>query len=194
MEITGFWGEKWVRFEHEYFKPDDHFEVSNYGRIKRLNPKNNEWELIKTYNGKKDGTDYDFFCLTRYVNKIKKRVSKPVHRLVAENFCTQAADTHKFVIHKNFVKTNNYYKNLEWATQEELTAHNQSNPKVLQGREKNKGRTPNAKLTETEVIRIKKRLKRGKRRLYKIAEEFGITHTQLNRIRSGENWGHIKID
>jgi len=38
------------------------------------------------------------------------------------------------------------------------------------------------------------KLKRGKTKLYKIAKEFGITHTQLNRIRSGENWGHIKID
>jgi hypothetical protein len=27
-----------------------------------------------------------------------------------------------------------------------------------------------------------------------IAKQFGITHTQLNRIRSGENWGYVKID
>ncbi len=27
-----------------------------------------------------------------------------------------------------------------------------------------------------------------------IAKEFGITHTQLNRIRSGENWGHVKVE
>lgn len=194
MEISDFWGEQWARFEHEYFKPEDHYEVSNYGRVKRKNPKTESWELVRAYNGKKDGTDYDFFCLTRYVNKKKKRVSKPIHRLVAEFFCEQPSPEHKFVIHLNYVKTNNHYKNLAWATQKELTEHNQANPKVLEGREKNKGKTPNAKLTETEVIRIKKRLKRGKRRLYKIAEEFGITHTQLNRIRSGENWGHISVD
>ena len=27
-----------------------------------------------------------------------------------------------------------------------------------------------------------------------IAKRFGISHTQLNRIRSGENWGHVKAD
>jgi hypothetical protein len=27
-----------------------------------------------------------------------------------------------------------------------------------------------------------------------IAKQFGITHTQLNRIRSGENWGYVTID
>lgn len=194
MENKNFWGETWKRFHLDDFKENDHYEVSNYGRIRRINPRTNEYEPIKAYNGKKDGTDYDFFCVTRYIDKKKKRLSRPVHRLVAMNFCEQPSEKHKFVIHKNFVKTNNYYKNLQWVTQKELTNHNQSNPAVLAGREKNKGKTPNAKLTETEVIRIKKRLKRGKRRLYKIAEEFGITHTQLNRIRNGENWGHIKVD
>jgi len=37
-------------------------------------------------------------------------------------------------------------------------------------------------------------VRRGKNPLYKIAREFGITHTQLNRIRKGENWGHVTID
>ena len=45
-----------------------------------------------------------------------------------------------------------------------------------------------------EVIRLKKKLKRSNNPLYKIAKEFGITHTQLNRIRKGENWGHIEVD
>ena len=59
---------------------------------------------------------------------------------------------------------------------------------------KRKGEVTNAKLTETQVIRLKKKLIRGKNPLYKIAKEFGITHTQLNRIRRGENWGHVKVE
>ena len=27
-----------------------------------------------------------------------------------------------------------------------------------------------------------------------IAKQFGITHTQLNRIRSGENWGYVVVE
>ncbi len=41
---------------------------------------------------------------------------------------------------------------------------------------------------------IKKLLKNEKNRLKMIAKQFGITHTQLNRIRSGENWKHVTID
>ena len=26
-----------------------------------------------------------------------------------------------------------------------------------------------------------------------IAKQFGITHTQLNRIRTGEDWGHVEV-
>ena len=53
----------------------------------------------------------------------------------------------------------------------------------------------NAKLDETKVKLIKKILQRdNKTRLKMIAKRFGISHTQLNRIRSGENWGHVTID
>jgi len=33
-----------------------------------------------------------------------------------------------------------------------------------------------------------------KTRLKTIAKQFGITHTQLNRIRSGENWKNVTIE
>jgi DNA-binding Xre family transcriptional regulator len=41
---------------------------------------------------------------------------------------------------------------------------------------------------------IKKMLKNEKTRFSQIARQFGITHTQLNRIRKGQNWGHVTID
>ena len=51
------------------------------------------------------------------------------------------------------------------------------------------------KLTSTQVIRIKKMLQRpdNKTRLVMIAKQFNITTQQLYRIRTGENWGHIKV-
>jgi hypothetical protein len=42
---------------------------------------------------------------------------------------------------------------------------------------------------------IKKMLQSENRtRLRVIAKRFGISHTQLNRIRSGENWGSVQPD
>ncbi|HEY1055094.1 MAG TPA: hypothetical protein VGE24_08170, partial [Emticicia sp.] len=54
--------------------------------------------------------------------------------------------------------------------------------------------TKNYKLTETKVRMIKKMLQNENTRLKMIAKQFGITHTQLNRIRSGENWGYLKTE
>jgi hypothetical protein len=93
-----------------------------------------------------------------------------------------------FVVHLDYNKENNHVKNLKWVDRVELVAHQYKNPGYQ------KGMVRYSKLSETDVIRLKKKLKRGKNPLYKIAKEFGITHTQLNRIRRGENWGHITID
>lgn len=53
----------------------------------------------------------------------------------------------------------------------------------------------NCKFTETEVIRLKRILHDPKRKTrYKIiARQLGVTEMQLHRIKTGENWGHIKI-
>jgi predicted transcriptional regulator len=57
-----------------------------------------------------------------------------------------------------------------------------------------KKRVTGYKLTESDVKVIKKMLKNEKTRFSQIARQFGITHTQLNRIRKGQNWGHVTID
>ncbi|MCK5908181.1 MAG: HNH endonuclease, partial [Flavobacteriales bacterium] len=90
-------------------------------------------------------------------------------------------------------KTNNKHGNLKWASKTEKEEHHKTNPAYLNY--DRRGIIRNAKLTETEVIRLKKFLKRNPNtRLKVIAKQYGITHTQLNRIKNGVNWGHIKID
>jgi DNA-binding Xre family transcriptional regulator len=37
-------------------------------------------------------------------------------------------------------------------------------------------------------------LDRKKVKLKIIAKQFGISHTQLNRIKNGENWADVKAD
>lgn len=48
------------------------------------------------------------------------------------------------------------------------------------------------KLNSTQVIHIKLLLKR-ERPLKQIAKQFDISEMQVWRIKSGENWSHIKI-
>lgn len=187
MTTNTLWNEEWKPIKFSGINEEEIYQVSNYGRIRIFKPALNDWKILKSANVK----GYRYFTFKSNIDW-KHKVSKPVHRLVAELFCEQPSPEHKFVIHLNYVKDNNFFKNLKWVSQEELTSHNIKNPNVVNSRRK--GVITNAKLTETEVIRLKLKLKRGKNKLYKIAKEFGITHTQLNRIRSGENWGHVKVE
>ena len=96
------------------------------------------------------------------------------------------------MIHLDFDKQNNRVENLKCVTKDEMVEHNRLNPAVIN--RKIPLRNSNYKLSEPKVRIIKKLLKNDKSRLKTIAKQFGITHTQLNRIRSGENWKNVKID
>jgi DNA-binding Xre family transcriptional regulator len=187
MEKSTFWNEKWKPVVDELIHEDEKYEVSNFGRIRRFKKEINDWIVLKSQNV----NGYKYFTFKSKIDWKHKR-TKIVHKLVAEAFCERPSDKYTFVIHIDYYKENNKADNLKWVTRELLKEHHKGNPnyKNIQ----RKGRITNAKLTESEVIRLKKKLKRGKNKLYKLAKEFGITHTQLNRIRSGENWGHVKID
>ncbi len=175
-----FINEKWKEIDFETNLPHDKYEISNYGRVKSY--------AIDKENGRllKGGNVNGYQSITV---RFGKRISRQyyIHRLVAETFLPKTRPDCHFVVHLDYDKQNNSVFNLQWVTEEELNTHNNANPNVL------KKRTTGYKLTESDVRVIKRLLKSRKTRLSMIAKQFGITHTQLNRIRSGENWGHVKV-
>lgn len=173
--------EEWKPLQIEGMAENEKYDISNYGRIKSYKVNKTEGAIIK-------GSTLKGYKILNIKLENGKRTTKYVHKLVAEAFIQKDNDLQQYVIHLDFDKNNNHIDNLKWVTQETMYAHQKINPNYKRG-------TINyAKLTETDVIRLKKKLKRGKNKLYKLAKEFGITHTQLNRIRKGENWGHVKVD
>lgn len=191
MYENTYWDEQWKSVYFEGIHPEEKYEISNYGRIKRFDTKLNEWKINKPANV----NGYAYFSFrTAPAEGSRNRITKSLHRLVAELFLEKPNQDSDNVIHLDFNKWNNQLDNLKWATKKEMFEHSRKSPKTKIAIEKRKGEITNSKLTETDVMRLKKKLKRGKNPLYKIAKEFGITHTQLNRIRRGENWGHVKID
>ncbi|MBL0105636.1 MAG: hypothetical protein IPP51_18735 [Bacteroidetes bacterium] len=96
------------------------------------------------------------------------------------------------MIHQDYNKLNNKAKNLRWATKEEMEKHQQGSPGVKSYRERT--RAKGHKLTAAKVRQIKQMITaKDRRRLMKdIAAHFGISEMQLYRIKSGENWGHVK--
>lgn len=189
MSFINLQDEEWRAIVFDGIKEAARYEISNYGRVRRWNPKVDQWDLKRNYIG--NGYYYQSFVASKSYKR--STITKSIHRLVAEAFLEKQSEYHNYVIHVDHDLLNNHVDNLRWLTQRELTLHNQSNPKVIEARKNKKRKVTNSKLTETQVIRLKKRLKYSNNPLYKIAREFGITHTQLNRIRKGENWGHVQI-
>lgn len=116
-----------------------------------------------------------------------------VHREVAKLFSTKKSPKHKYVIHLNHKKDDNNYKNLKWATIEEVSTHQQTSPKKIAYKKRQASRTKGLKLSLSQVKAIKDAVLNPKRKLtYKqMAEKYGVSEMTLYRIKSGENWSNI---
>ena len=179
-----YWNEKWMPLVVEGVENTNRYQISNYGRIKCFSQKLNSWKMLK-------GTLIKGYRALMIKLDNGKSATKYIHKMVAETFLRKKNIEQQFVLHINFDKTNNFFENLKWASAEEVGEHHKQNPK------RQKRAVTNSKLNETKVKLIKRilaRNKEGKTRLKMIAKQFGITHTQLNRIRSGENWGYVMPD
>lgn len=176
--------EKWkvINFSKGIFRCD--YAVSDKGRLVSYTTSIKDGNLLKgtlmggypTLKLKPEGRNMTLF----------------LHRLVAEAFLPKKSARHEYVIHLNYNKEDNNVKNLRWATKEEMEKHQQNSPAVLAYRSMN--RKKGHKLTDVAVKRIKQMITDKKRvkTMKQIADQFNISEMQLYRIKSGENWAHVK--
>jgi len=179
--IRNYFKEEWLPLifdKSDGINPEEKFKISNYGRILRI--RDDKETLFDPY------TMHGYFYFK--VKKVEKGKFKTyyVHKLVAQHFLEQDKGTS--VIHKDYNKKNNKIENLQWVTKKGQLVHQHKNPNYKTP----KGFTK-AKLTENDVRRLKKMLNNPNRRtrLKIIARQFGVSEMQLQRIKTGENWGHI---
>jgi len=190
----------------QFYRGEEFREIKVDTSLKYRYAISNQGRLISFSENFKDGNELrggmvEGYRIFKYsLRRDGKRKSKHFfyYRLVAEYFIPKTDTDKNFVLHLDFDKVNDRVENLKWANQAELTAHHSVNPSVILGKIKTLEHNIKAdgrKLTSTQVIRIKKMLQReeSKTRLTIIAKQFNITTQQLYRIRTGENWGHIKI-
>ncbi len=119
-------------------------------------------------------------------------------KLIAEFFVPKTAENQTFVLHLDRKRDNDDYRNLKWATREEMIDFSNKSPSVINARKKLIEHNLNAngrKLTVTKVMLIKKILSKSEQttRLKMIAKQFGVSEMQIRRIKSGENWSQVKV-
>lgn len=182
--IRNFWDEEWkdIQFD-EKISEKTKFRISNYGRVIKYTK---DKQILKksTYtNG------YETISLRQKFNN--KTTNRYVHKIVAQHFLEKENEEQVYVIHLNYDKKDNTVSNLKWATKREKELHQFNNPTweaVVKKRSRNSG-----KLTEGKVKIIKRQLKNNRTRITMIAKRFGVSDMQIHRIKSGENWSHVKI-
>jgi predicted DNA binding CopG/RHH family protein len=117
-----------------------------------------------------------------------------IHREIARLFVKRPGTTQKYVIHKNHNKLDNNFKNLKWATLEEMINHQQDSPAKMAYKKKQANKTVGLKLTASQVKQIKNTLNDKKRKLTikQIADKYRVSEMTMYRIKSGENWARIR--
>lgn len=170
------------------------YAISNFGRLISFTDKFEDGRILK-------GSLTEGYRMFRYKIRQPDKIAykhKFFYKLVAEYFLEKSSDDQTYVLHLDHNLKNDFVNNLKWATREEMLQHQKTSPKVQKARKKliehNKNRDGH-KLTTTKVMLIKKQLANPKRRtrMKMIAKQFGISEMQLYRIKTGENWGHVKI-
>jgi len=174
--------EKWELVKFKRVKNNKRYYVSQFGRVKSIDKTSKREILIK---GAKDGRGYFRFG-TRTAEGIE---TKFIHKEVARAFIKQGRKKKPYVIHKDFDKTNNKYRNLKWADRSDLEKYLKEKWDHTGYVRKQGGQS---KLTEAKVAMIKKYLLKDKWTKTRIAKKYGISSTQIKRIERGENWGHVK--
>ncbi len=191
--------EKIRLFPFEYFKPIEvhpslklNYALSNKGRLVSYTTDILEGNIVKgsQING------YKIFRYKIYENGKTINKHKMFSKMIAEHFLPEPTENQRFVLHKNFDKTNNSVENLFWATSKECVAHGLKSPLYAesQARIAASEKPSNAKLTVAKVKIIKRMLaSKNLTRQKMIAKQFGVTATQIKRIQRGENWAKVTI-
>lgn len=113
-----------------------------------------------------------------------------LHRAIAEVFIPNP-ECKPEINHKDGDRANNAINNLEWCTRQENMAHAFDTGLVPPSAIGPGEDGPAAKLTNTNVATIKKRLQSGDRQI-DIANDYGVTKGTIGHIAYGRTWAHIE--
>ena len=162
-------------------RTNGYYEVSNLGRVRswvRKNGRTGKRKKPNYLNPPSNSRGY------KYVDIFGKQIS--IHRLVAIHFVDNPKK-YNTVNHENGIKNDNRARNLEWGTIQYNISHACKNG--LRG-DLRGSKNGMAKLTEPDVIIIKRMIKTGFTD-EDIANKFGMGKKSINNIRNKKSWTHV---
>ena len=116
----------------------------------------------------------------------KKKKTHTIHSLLAEAFIPKV-DGKKRINHINGDKTDNSIKNLEWCTQKENMEHARNTGLLTAYGENSRF----SKLTEPEVLEIRRLFDESGYNHQEIADIFDISRENVGVIVRRQSWTHI---
>jgi len=180
---------KYIRVSERWQKINNfaNYAISDHGRIMRIAESEGTSKAM-TYPGKilKGFKGSRGYLIIR-LHKNGKLYRKNIHRLVAHAFLGKCP-LGKEVNHKNGNKIDNYIENLEYVTHKEnqRKAAKLGLYKGLRG-----SQSPTAKLTEQDILEIRKLGKRNPS--YKeIAKKFSVSKSAIASIILKKNWAWLE--
>ena len=180
-------GETWKKITFSGYKQHRYqYAISNQGRLASFKKDiNKDGKLL---SGSMT-TGYRTLNLHRPDNK----GTLYIHREIARIFLKKKSPKHKYVIHLNHNKLDNQFKNLRWATLEQMILHQQTSPAKIAYKVRQANRKVGLKLNATQVKKIKSILHNSNRNITikQLAGRYAVSEMTLYRIKSGENWGRI---
>lgn len=181
-EDNGFIFKNTVWFKHELYLG---YLFSQEGNILSLH---GSAPIVKKKTLRSDG----YHCVTLYYYKDGKscRTTPLVHRLIGHVFLEKKYNKIE-INHKDGNKTNNDITNLEWVTTKENSFHCHNVLKRKMPYVKGSGHI-NSKLTEKNVIEIKKMLLNKEMKQYQIGDIFGVSFQNISCIKRGKTWNHVR--
>ncbi len=184
-------GERFVNIEFKKGGLSRNYAISNFGRVISFITQYSDGKILSCAVQRG-------FLVVRLRPKINSvivdNISIYVHRFVAEHFCDRHISSQVFCIHMDRNRSNNVYTNLKWVTKEVKDAFVMDSPLVKARIIKSK--SIGHKLTDKKAKEIKNKIfdPNRKMKLSEIAAHFGVSSMCVHRIKTGQNWAHIKSD
>lgn len=148
------------------------YEVNPFGEVRKVEGGNlGQWIDSKGYP---------------LVRLSEPRAVIPVHRIVAEAFI-EKPEGKNTVNHIDFNRHNNCVRNLEWCTQAENVKHSRDAGRYPDDYWKGK-RSPNAKLTDSDVEVIRSMYSSGYYSHQQLADVFNCSKRTVGRVVNNESY------